>query len=259
MRSIFSVVFLLYIYLVFVDGVYTGLFKRKQQLLSIDGAWSGWNDWTPCYQNTADVTNFYSPWQNFFVQSRNRTCTEPKPLHGGDDCAPPSHRFRQCSCSNPLLGVSKYQLKENKIFSSRYLAGHPPEQVRVGQNFSGWCSKSELSYIRKTYIQVEFGKFVTAGAIVTYGIKNGRIKGYKLKHSLNGKKWEILYPDKKRTNEIFKGNIVPRKMHKNIFPDYTLMKYLRFVPTETFRHPCLKMELYGCSFTCGKPVNIFTW
>lgn len=40
-----------------------------------DGAWSLWGSWTPCSRTCSNGT-----------RSRNRTCTNPKPSHGGKQC-----------------------------------------------------------------------------------------------------------------------------------------------------------------------------
>ena len=42
----------------------------------VNGNWAAWGDWTPCSATCgADGT-----------RSKNRTCTDPAPQHGGDQC-----------------------------------------------------------------------------------------------------------------------------------------------------------------------------
>lgn len=225
--------------------IWPKLFERDKDPLSIDGSWSSWQSWSPCYKNIDSLDNFYRPLENFLIQSRNRTCTAPKPLHGGRQCEPPSHRFRQCSCTNPL-GMSNGLIKDDDLTSNRALKAYPPSHARFGKNFTGWCAK-KLSYLRQTFLQIDFDTFVTVSSIETQGTKNGRIRHYQLEYSLNGKDWQSV--NNKKT--IYKGNLLPETLFKNEFESSQVLKYLRLIPTEAFEYPCLKMELYGCSFTCG--------
>jgi len=227
-----------------------GLFKRRERPLPIDGSWSSWQEWSSCYENTPLKENFYSPWESFVVQSRKRECDSPAPLYGGEDCLAPPYRYKQCSCQNPL-GLSTNRINDSQITSSKHLKDFPPGQVRIGGNNTGWCANEKINFLRKTFIQVDFKGFVNVGAIATQGIKNGRIGRFQLKYSLDGQTWKNIYQENDDKNDIFRGNLIPKKIRKNNFDSHKVMKYLRVFPTETFGLPCLKMEVYGCLFTCG--------
>ena len=230
------------------------LFVRNKRPLPIDGSWSNWQSWSPCYINSRDHKNFYQPLENFNIQSRNRSCTSPKPINGGKDCVQPSHRFRQCTCMNPL-GMSTGLIKGSQISSSSFLMDYPPSQARISKNATGWCSKEKISYIRKSYLQVDFNQFANVGALATVKNSRGRVARYRVEYSLNGIDWEKIEPEKGYRGE-FKGNLLNNNKEKRAnFKGHKVMKYLRVIPTKSYGYPCLKMEALGCIFTCGE---IFT-
>jgi len=227
-----------------------GLFVRGKRPLPIDGQWNSWEPWSSCYINSKDVENFYSPLENFFVQSRNRTCDNPKPINGGKDCDPPAHRFRQCACMNPL-GMSTKLIKNSQISASSYEKGYPAFEARLGDNYVGWCSKYKVSYLKKSHLEIDFKKFANVGAIEILNNQKGRVVYYKAEYSLNGKDWEKIDPLDGKKGQ-FKGNLIPGRVARASFSQHKVMKYLRIKPTKTYGLPCLQMEAIGCMFTCGE-------
>ena len=53
--------------------------------LIVHGQWSLWSNWTDCSTTCGNGT-----------QSRNRTCTNPFPQHGGQDCVGNKTQYRSC-------------------------------------------------------------------------------------------------------------------------------------------------------------------
>lgn len=51
----------------------------------VDGEWSDWKDWSPCSTTCGAGT-----------QERERTCTEPRPAFGGNDCVGVSRESKSC-------------------------------------------------------------------------------------------------------------------------------------------------------------------
>lgn len=227
-----------------------GLFKRKHKPLPIDGSWTSWQEWKKCYVNTKNSSSFYAPWENFYIQFRRRMCNSPAPLYGGKECQGPSNRYRQCSCSNPL-GLYTINMNQSAMsFSGKSLSTNQPNQAILSQNFDGWCSEEGFDYLENKYIQINFDSLVNVGAIATQGIKKGRISRYKLQYSLDGVSW---LPLSERVNgeNLFWGNLLPRKIKKNKFSSDRVLKLLRLYPVASYGLPCLKMEVFGCVFTCG--------
>ncbi len=54
--------------------------------ISADGDWSEWSDWDTCTQ-TCEGGN----------QTRTRTCTNPSPANGGNDCGPDDTEMQNCN------------------------------------------------------------------------------------------------------------------------------------------------------------------
>jgi len=237
----------LFFYLPLVAVFSQGIFRRKQRP-PIDGSWSSWESWSTCFKNTVIRKHFNPQWEDFNVQTRNRTCNSPKPLFGGRNCEPPSHRFRQCACNNPLIGNNR--IKDTLISSSSNFNGYPPKEVRLRNTSIGWCAKNKPSYFTETYIQIDFQNFSKIGSIATLDNTKGRVTRYKLKYSLDGKTWNYIYKAERKV--VFTGNYLRGKKKINNFSNQPVMKYLRVIPVNSYGLPCLKMELYGCVFTCGK-------
>ncbi|XP_060070843.1 uncharacterized protein LOC132550773 [Ylistrum balloti] len=62
----------------------------------VDGNWGSWGGWTAC-----SVTCLKSGFKTNGVQTRNRSCVNPKPEHGGKDCPGKDEDMKECSPTNP--------------------------------------------------------------------------------------------------------------------------------------------------------------
>ncbi|XP_048771850.1 coadhesin-like [Ostrea edulis] len=65
----------------------------------IDGGWGNWGSWSSCTKTC-----------NTGTQSRDRSCDNPYPMHGGATCSGPSRASRDCNtdnCPGWLLGRKK--------------------------------------------------------------------------------------------------------------------------------------------------------
>ncbi|XP_066921107.1 neuropilin-1a-like [Clytia hemisphaerica] len=242
---------ILILFILSASGQNRGLFVRGRRPLPIDGHWNSWGPWSECYLNSKNVENFYPSLENFQIQNRNRSCDNPKPINGGEDCEPPTHRFKQCSCMNPL-GMETKLIADSQISSTPHFNSYSASQGRIGDEYNGWCSNVKESHFNKIYLEIDFGKFANVGAIEMEGSnKNGRVTRYSLEYSLNGKDWENIIP-KNGFKGKFKGNLVPGRSRAN-FSQHRVMKYLRVIPLKSYGdYPCLKIEPFGCTFTCGE-------
>ncbi|XP_047145199.1 uncharacterized protein LOC124818397 [Hydra vulgaris] len=227
------------------------LFGRGEQPPAIDGSWSSWNEWSSCYHNTIDKSNFFYSWVNFNLKSRNRSCNSPTPLYGGADCLGPSNRYQQCDCDNPLM-LSPERISSNQITASSFLKTNPPSNIRFLNNNTGWCSESKLSFFSNTFIVIDFGYFAKVKAVEIIGNENGRVSKFRIEHSLDASNWNVVYKDEAKTINIFKGNLLPNVITRNSFKEDLVLKYLKLVPIESYNFPCLKLEAFGCIYTCGE-------
>ena len=68
---------------------------HEKSSLSVDGEWSDYSEWTECPVNCGGG-----------LQSRSRTCSNPAPAHGGEECAGDSEESRECNtylCQGEIL------------------------------------------------------------------------------------------------------------------------------------------------------------
>ena len=79
-----------------VWGIYFLLFT------AVDGVWTDWGHWNQCDVSCGSGTS-----------TRTRSCTNPPPAHGGDDCHGPSQETSKCMLAhcpgNRLLNLEQYQ------------------------------------------------------------------------------------------------------------------------------------------------------
>ena len=60
--------------------------KSKINFFSVDGNWSGWKQWGPCTKSCGRGS-----------QTSTRTCTNPPPTNGGEECRGVNERSRDCN------------------------------------------------------------------------------------------------------------------------------------------------------------------
>ena len=79
-----------------------GFRSHKLKLISVNGRRSDFEDWSECSAECGGGT-----------QTRNRTCTDPAPAHGGADCEGNSTETRDCNtqaCPGKILESKFYKL-----------------------------------------------------------------------------------------------------------------------------------------------------
>ena len=73
--------------------------KRKLSvLLTVDGQWSNWTNWTTCSKTCGTGQ-----------QQRTRTCSNPPPAHGGNQCTGQAQETQDCnthSCAGVCTNVT---------------------------------------------------------------------------------------------------------------------------------------------------------
>ena len=57
--------------------------------IAVDGVWAEWSQWSKCDVSCGHGTS-----------TRTRSCTNPPPAQGGDDCQGPSHGASACVMSD---------------------------------------------------------------------------------------------------------------------------------------------------------------
>jgi len=237
-------------------AVASGFLFKPRRPLAIDGGWSTWESWTKCSLNSVNNSNFFPEFNGFEVRSRKRVCDSPAPVQGGKPCFGSAFRYKQCGCTNPL-GMQSGRIQNYQLYSnSRIFEDFNVSKARFG-NQAAWCSDDQLSPFLNIFYQIDLVNFTTVASIATAGIREGRVSRFRLYHSLNGKKW-TQYSGKRQVSTELIGNILPNRVKVNTFDDPLIARFLKIVPLHSYNKVCMKFEVYGCVFTCGKEMTTGT-
>ena len=234
----------------------SGFLFKPRRPLAIDGGWSSWESWTKCHLNSVNNSNFFPGFNGFYVSSRQRVCDSPRPVQGGKPCFGSAFKYKQCGCENPL-GMQSGRIKDSQLYSnSRTLHGFNVSKARFGSQ-AAWCSSEPISPFLSMFYQIDLVNFTKVASIATTGIVEGRVTRYRFYHSLDGKKW-TLYSGKRRVSSELIGNILPNTVKINEFEEPVIARFLKIVPLHSYNRVCMKFEVYGCVFTCGKEMRTAT-
>eukprot|EP00794_Sanderia_malayensis_P012009 gene12009-13249_t len=240
----------LFFVIIFVSSSQQFLFKRGGRPLPIDGGWSNWAGWSSCHINSQNATDYFPKYQGFSVSSRPRLCESPKPLRGGKPCQGSAFRYRQCGCQSPL-GMGSGRIKNVQLSSSPGIyKDYDASKGRLGHPLA-WCSGDKLSPFASVYYQIDLVQYTQVTGLATEGISEGRVSRFKLKHSFDQKQW-TLYFDTSHKRGVLTANILPNTRKYNQISDPFVTRYLQLLPVHSYTRPCLKVEVYGCIYTCGK-------
>lgn len=102
-------------------------------MLSVDGQWSGWKPWSGCTRSCGSG-----------IQTRARTCTNPSPAHGGQDCVGLGDETRTCNnnpCPGKLQDLSIGIVLAIIWYCLRYIRRLLNSRVYNTRNCSGLCLK----------------------------------------------------------------------------------------------------------------------
>lgn len=124
----------------FADKLSDLFFERKIThsrfpllILSVNGQWSGWKPWSGCTRSCGSG-----------IQTRARTCTNPSPAHGGQDCVGLGDETRPCNnnhCPGKLQDFSTGIVLVIKWYCLRYIRRLLNSRVYNTRNCSGLCLK----------------------------------------------------------------------------------------------------------------------
>lgn len=116
--------------------------KSKINFFSVDGNWSGWKPWGPCTKSCGRGS-----------QTSSRSCTNPPPTNGGEECRGVNERSRDCN-TQPCPGKinnSLYSLNCQKILGfshdeavSILLHSEFDRDANVGHSFLVLNSRREM-------------------------------------------------------------------------------------------------------------------
>ena len=200
---------------------------------------------------------------------KERSCSNPAPKNGGDECKGETRRTTSCDECNIPVGLESGRIQDSMITALHSHKEFPASAARLNGK-SAWCSMNPDSLLQPLYLQIDLKKMTTISAIASQGfypaaellsLRMGRVSKYELMYSTNGFAWK-LYQD--RINKtVIRGNNRRNGTALNILTPEITARFIRVYPLSYFSFVCMRLELYGCTFGCGgdlsvEPGNIIT-
>lgn len=200
---------------------------------------------------------------------KERSCSNPAPNNGGDECKGETRRTTSCDECNIPLGLESGRIQDSMITALHSHKEFPASAARLNGK-SAWCSMNPDSLLQPLYLQIDLKRMTTISAIASQGfypaaellsLRMGRVSKYELMYSTNGFAWK-LYQD--RINKtVIRGNNRRNGTALNILTPEITARFIRVYPLSYFSFVCMRLELYGCTFGCGgdlsvEPGNIIT-
>lgn len=226
----------------------------------VDGNWSPWSTWSSCrIPSKSDTLPF---------RYKQRNCSNPSPKNGGADCEGESRRTSSCDDCNIPLGLESGRIQDSFMSALNSHPEFPASAARLNGK-SAWCSDNPDSLLEPLYLEIELKKLTAVSAIATQGfypaaeimsLRMGRVSKYQLMYSTDGVSWQIY---KNNDNETLPGNKKRNGTMLNVLTPEITARFIRVYPVSYFSFVCMRVELYGCTFSCGEslgqePGNIVT-
>ena len=220
----------------------------------IDGQWSPWSAWSTCQiSSDPDTLPF---------RYKERNCSNPAPKNGGAECKGENRRTSNCDDCNIPLGLESGRIQDSSMTALHSHKQFPASAARLNGK-SAWCSMNPESLEEPLYLQIELKQFTTISAIASQGfypgietlsLRMGRVSKYQLMYSADGFSWR-LYKDSKNETTL-RGNAKRNGTVLNILMPEVTARFVRVYPLSYFSFICMRLELYGCSFSCGGALGI---
>lgn len=193
---------------------------------------------------------------------KERSCSNPAPNNGGDECKGETRRTTSCDECNIPLGLESGRIQDSMITALHSHKEFPASAARLNGK-SAWCSMNPDSLLQPLYLQIDLKKMTTISAIASQGfypaaellsLRMGRVSKYELMYSTNGFAWK-LYQD--RINKtVIRGNNRRNGTALNILTPEITARFIRVYPLSYFSFVCMRLELYGCTFGCGGDLSV---
>ena len=220
----------------------------------LDGQWSPWSAWSTCQISSVPGTLPF--------RYKERSCSNPAPKNGGAECKGESRRTSSCNDCNIPLGLESGRIEDSSMTALHAHEQFPASAARLNGK-SAWCSMNPESLEEPLYLQIELKQLTTISAIASQGfypgvetlsLRMGRVSKYQLMYSTNGLSWSLYKGSKNETT--LRGNAKRNGTVLNILMPEITARFLRVYPQRYFSFICMRLELYGCSFSCGGTMDI---
>ncbi|XP_022777767.1 protein sidekick-1-like, partial [Stylophora pistillata] len=170
---------------------------------------------------------------------------------------PQTHQGRVCmrtevfgvkqkpACYSQAIGVTSKESIPDKSFSASTYYDHRyiPSNGRLNGSIMGWAP--ETTNNNADYLEIDLLFDYVICAVATQGAKNNDewTTKYKIRLSLVDANFDIYQEN--NTEKIFDGNSGRNDIVKHGLGEYTLARFIHFVPTAYHKYKALRVEVYG--------------
>ncbi|XP_044177783.1 uncharacterized protein LOC114959670 [Acropora millepora] len=151
----------------------------------------------------------------------------------------------EVACADHPLGAAKGgKLPASSFTASSSFYMFPPSQGRLNGRLA-WCANEDKK--GEEYLKIHLPEADTICAIATQGTgyKNGNeyVTFYFLEYSKDGHQWKFIEED--GNPKVFTGNKDSKSTTKHVLDVPVKASYIRVIPLEFKKWPCLRVEIYG--------------
>ncbi|EDO46822.1 predicted protein [Nematostella vectensis] len=147
-----------------------------------------------------------------------------------------------CNQRGNALGMESHLIPDDAITASSFEPAYQPYSGRL--NAKGWIALANDT--GNPYFQVRFGQEKIVSKVIIQGVLGDKVddhacvKTLYFSSSLDGVRWVDNRPRDFSACQVFYGQT------ELVFAAPIHAKYIRINPTNWFRRPALRIELYGC-------------
>jgi len=160
-------------------------------------------------------------------------------------------------CSKPL-GMESGAIRNHEITATSFSAPNMPYDARFRKpNGQGWCAKNQN---KEQWLQINFSSnLVTVTRVATQGVivkgNNYAVKAYSLSYSEDGVSWK-QYETSKGGVRVFSGSSFAESGMFHLLSRPFVARYVRFKPLSWIGKICMRVEVFGCPYSCDRPFGI---
>ncbi|CAH3169050.1 unnamed protein product, partial [Pocillopora meandrina] len=178
------------------------------------------------------------------LKGRYVTIRDVRPGRSGFNLCEVEVYSEQRACHSQAIGVTSSDAIPDGSFSASSKANNDrgPSAGRLNGDNRGWAPKTNTNHT--DYLQIDLQYDYVICAVATQGSVNSDqwTTKYKIKLSL-GVTFNTY--EENNTEKVFNGNSGRNDIVKHGLREYTLARFIRFVPTDYHGYKTLRVEVYG--------------
>ncbi|XP_064412941.1 coagulation factor V [Latimeria chalumnae] len=160
------------------------------------------------------------------------------------------------------VGLDSGEITDAQITASEFIDGWEPRLARLNNvgRYNAWSTDAEGDFY-SAWIQVDLERPMVIYSIATQGAKQFwnslYIMEFVVRYSKDEKRWNYFKGNSNRHRKYFQGNSDAYGVKINTFDPPIIARYIRVYPTNHYKRPTLRMELYGCDLdACSLPLGM---